>query len=84
MRTLFDKLGSLNPGLPPGPDDAHDDAALRKRYRSIFSSDLHLGTPGCQAAALLDFLRAHPSDYLYLVSDIVDGWKLRRKWYWPQ
>lgn len=84
MRTLFDKLGSLNPGLPQGGDDAHDDAALRKRYRSIFISDLHLGTPGCQAAALLDFLRAHPSDYLYLVGDIVDGWQLRRKWYWPQ
>ena len=55
-----------------------------KRYRTIFISDLHLGTPGCQARALLDFLRADPSDNLYLVGDIVDGWQLRRKWYWPQ
>jgi len=53
-------------------------------YRAIFISDLHLGTPGCQADALLDFLKEHTSDYLYLVGDIVDGWQLRRKWYWPQ
>jgi UDP-2,3-diacylglucosamine pyrophosphatase LpxH len=43
-----------------------------------------LGTPGCQALALLDFLRTHPCDTLYLVGDIVDGWQLRRRWYWPQ
>jgi UDP-2,3-diacylglucosamine pyrophosphatase LpxH len=53
-------------------------------YRSVFISDLHLGTPGCQANALLDFLKNHTSDYLYLVGDIVDGWQLRRRWYWPQ
>jgi UDP-2,3-diacylglucosamine pyrophosphatase LpxH len=53
-------------------------------YRAIFISDLHLGTPGCQANALLDFLKENTSDYLYLVGDIVDGWQLRRKWYWPQ
>ena len=52
-------------------------------YRAIFISDLHLGTPGCQAVALLEFLRLHSSDYLYLVGDIVDGWQLRRRWYWP-
>jgi UDP-2,3-diacylglucosamine pyrophosphatase LpxH len=53
-------------------------------YRAIFISDLHLGTPGCQAEALLDFLKEHESDYLYLVGDIIDGWQLRRRWYWPQ
>jgi UDP-2,3-diacylglucosamine pyrophosphatase LpxH len=53
-------------------------------YRAIFISDLHLGTPGCQADALLDFLKEHESDYLYLVGDIIDGWQLRRRWYWPQ
>jgi UDP-2,3-diacylglucosamine pyrophosphatase LpxH len=53
-------------------------------YRAIFISDLHLGTPGCQAEALLDFLKEHTSDYLYLVGDIIDGWQLRRRWYWPQ
>ena len=55
-----------------------------RHFRAIFISDLHLGTPGCQADALLDFLRSHPSDFLYLVGDIVDGWQLRRRWYWPQ
>lgn len=53
-------------------------------YRAVFISDIHLGTAGCQAEALLDFLRHHPSDTLYLVGDIVDGWQLRRKWFWPQ
>ena len=54
------------------------------RYRAVFISDVHLGTPGCQAPALLDFLKHHPSDVLYLVGDIIDGWQLRRRWYWPQ
>ena len=53
-------------------------------YRTIFISDLHLGTPGCQATALLDFLKEHSCDHLFLVGDIIDGWQLRRKWYWPQ
>jgi UDP-2,3-diacylglucosamine pyrophosphatase LpxH len=52
--------------------------------RAIFISDLHIGTPGFQAEALLDFLKHHPSDVLYLVGDIVDGWQLRRRWFWPQ
>lgn len=52
--------------------------------RTIFISDIHLGTPGCQAKALLEFLQAYPSEQLYLVGDIIDGWQLRRGWYWPQ
>ena len=83
MRTMFDALGSIGSTNPHEPHE-NDDESLRKRYRTIFISDLHLGTPGCQAAALLDFLKAHPSDNLYLVGDIIDGWQLRRKWYWPQ
>ncbi len=70
------------------PDDATQDELNEKsdspRYRAVFISDLHLGTPGCQASALLDFLRAHPSESLYLVGDIIDGWQLRRRWFWPQ
>ena len=53
-------------------------------FRTIFISDLHLGTPGCQAEALLEFLKIYTCDNLYLVGDIVDGWQLKRKWYWPQ
>jgi UDP-2,3-diacylglucosamine pyrophosphatase LpxH len=52
--------------------------------RTVWISDLHLGTPGCQAGALLDFLKDVRCDTLYLVGDIVDGWQLRRSWYWPQ
>ncbi len=55
-----------------------------QRFRAIFISDCHLGTPGCQAGALLEFLRHTESDYLYLVGDIIDGWQLRRRWYWHQ
>ena len=53
-------------------------------YRTVWISDLHLGTPGCQAHALLDFLKRVDCDTLYLVGDIIDGWQLRRSWYWPQ
>ncbi|KAA6122388.1 UDP-2,3-diacylglucosamine diphosphatase [Cupriavidus cauae] len=55
-----------------------------ERYRAIWLSDIHLGTPGCQADYLLDFLKHNESDTLYLVGDIIDGWQLRRGWYWPQ
>ncbi len=56
----------------------------RPQYRAIFISDVHLGTPGCQAQALVEFLKVHDSEVLYLVGDIIDGWQLRRRWYWPQ
>ena len=55
-----------------------------RRYRALFISDVHLGTRGCQAERLLDFLRHHDADTLYLVGDVVDGWALRSSWYWPQ
>jgi len=54
------------------------------RYRTLFISDVHLGTPGCQAAYLLDFLRHNDADTIYLVGDIIDGWRLKKSWYWPQ
>ena len=54
------------------------------RYRTLFISDLHLGTKGCQAELFLDFLRYHEADTIYLVGDIVDGWQLRSGWYWPE
>ncbi len=58
--------------------------ASPRKYRTIWISDLHLGTPGCKAHFLLDFLRNTQSETLYLVGDIVDGWALQRDWYWPQ
>jgi UDP-2,3-diacylglucosamine pyrophosphatase LpxH len=59
-------------------------APSRRPYRTLFISDVHLGTRGCQAERLIDFLRHHDADVIYLVGDIVDGWRLQRGWYWPQ
>jgi UDP-2,3-diacylglucosamine pyrophosphatase LpxH len=55
-----------------------------RRVRTLFLSDLHLGTKGCQADLLLEFLRHYDADTIYLVGDIIDGWRLKSGWYWPQ
>lgn len=62
--------------------DGGTDAALP--CRTVFISDIHLGTRGCQAELLLDFMRSIDCERLYLVGDIVDGWKMKTGWYWPQ
>jgi UDP-2,3-diacylglucosamine pyrophosphatase LpxH len=54
------------------------------RCRTVWISDVHLGTRECAADALLAFLDRHDCDYLYLVGDIVDFWQLGRTPYWPQ
>jgi UDP-2,3-diacylglucosamine pyrophosphatase LpxH len=74
-------FADLDHSKPPQHDE---EEGHRTHVRSIFISDIHLGTAGCQAHALLDFLRVMRCDHLYLVGDIVDGWQLRRKWFWPQ
>jgi UDP-2,3-diacylglucosamine pyrophosphatase LpxH len=56
----------------------------KRKLRTIWISDIHLGTRGCNAELLLGFLRAHECETLYLVGDIVDGWRLRKGWYWPE
>src|ERR1700712_491065 len=61
-----------------------DDNDAAQKYRTIWLSDIHLGSGGCQANYLLDFLRHNNSEYLYLVGDIIDGWQLRKGWFWPQ
>jgi UDP-2,3-diacylglucosamine pyrophosphatase LpxH len=55
-----------------------------RRVRALFISDVHLGSRACKAEQLLDFLRHHEAETIYLVGDIVDGWQLRSAWYWPQ
>lgn len=52
-------------------------------YRTVWISDTHLGTPGCNAELLLDFLKSVDCETLFLVGDIVDGWQLKKGWYWP-
>ena len=53
-------------------------------YRTLFLSDVHLGTRGCQAELLLDFLKHNDAGTVYLVGDMIDGWRLKSGWYWPQ
>jgi UDP-2,3-diacylglucosamine pyrophosphatase LpxH len=73
------------PTAPPNsPAEQPSQEPSTNRYRAIFLSDIHLGTAGCKAAHLLDFLRHNESDSLYLVGDIIDGWALRSRFYWPQ
>lgn len=66
----------LPPSLPA--------ASAKRRYRTVWISDVHLGTRGCNAAYLLDFLRSVHCERLYLVGDIIDLWVMRRGVYWPQ
>ena len=53
-------------------------------WRTLWISDIHLGTSGCKAEFLLDFLDHNEADTVYLVGDIIDGWQLRKHWYWPR
>ena len=55
----------------------------RKRYRTVWISDIHLGTRGCNAEMLIDFLDHVDCDVMYLVGDIIDGWALKKRFYWP-
>jgi UDP-2,3-diacylglucosamine pyrophosphatase LpxH len=78
---MLDRLVNAPAAAAAGGPDS--DKAGR-RFRTLFISDVHLGSRGCQAELLLDFLRHNDADTIYLVGDIVDGWQLRSSWYWPQ
>jgi len=54
------------------------------KYKSIFISDVHLGSRGCKAELLSDFLKENTCENLFLVGDIIDGWRLKRKFFWLQ
>jgi UDP-2,3-diacylglucosamine pyrophosphatase LpxH len=66
---------------PDGSPTPHHDTI---KVKTLFISDAHLGTKGCQADLLFDFLRSHDAETLFLVGDIVDGWRLKSGWYWPK
>ncbi|MBT2186879.1 UDP-2,3-diacylglucosamine diphosphatase [Sphingobium nicotianae] len=65
------------------PERSVKNGRSRLHYRTIWISDIHLGTKGCNAEMLIDFLDSVDSDILYLVGDIVDGWQLKKRLYWP-
>ncbi len=64
------------------PYAASMNAPAHRVYRTVFISDVHLGTRGCRADFLAGFLREIRCEHLYLVGDILDGWRLRKSWYW--
>ena len=65
-----------------GTDDIFR-AGEGKRWRTLFLSDVHLGSRVSRGERLIEFLRYHDADTLYLVGDIIDGWRLKSNWYWP-
>jgi UDP-2,3-diacylglucosamine pyrophosphatase LpxH len=67
-----------NPSVPEPDFDGK-----RRRFRTIWISDVHLGTRGCAAELLIDFLDSTDSETIYLVGDIIDGWRMKKKFYWP-
>jgi UDP-2,3-diacylglucosamine pyrophosphatase LpxH len=72
-------------GIPPWLEVPEPRSFRPKtRHRTVWISDIHLGTRGCNAEMLVDFLKSVQCDTLYLVGDIIDGWKLRKGWYWPE
>ena len=75
IEEFFDYVPA-EPSLPERQDE-------RRRHRTIWISDVHLGTRGCNARMLIDFLDSTDSDAMYLVGDIIDGWRLKKSWYWP-
>ena len=79
------EASALDPsGMAESQADDQDTSPDARRFRTLFLSDIHLGSRGCQADLLLDFMRFHDADTVYLVGDILDGWRLKKRWYWPQ
>ncbi len=80
---MIQPLNRQQPSTERRPESfGHDELSGPRPVRTIFISDLHLGCKHTKAAALLSFLKNQRPDYLYLVGDIVDGWKIRRGWHW--
>jgi UDP-2,3-diacylglucosamine pyrophosphatase LpxH len=81
---LSDLLGKNIASFPLGVQRLPEpEGNARRSYRTIWISDVHLGTKGCNAGLLIDFLDNVDSETLYLVGDIIDGWRLKKKFYWP-
>ena len=80
IRRLSDRFPDPN---PPEPHPPEPKGSTRRKFRTIWISDVHLGTKGCNAQLLIDFLDNTDSETLYLVGDIIDGWRLKKKFYWP-
>lgn len=86
LTDLRDSLLSASPGVatPTQHPDSPSTQPPRPttHHRTIFISDIHLGTRGCKAELLREFLAANECDTLYIVGDFLDGWQLKRRWHW--
>jgi len=65
-------------------DEADIEAREAVNVRALFVSDMHLGTRFCKADHILSFLRKYEAETLYLIGDVIDGWRLKKSWYWPE
>jgi len=70
--------------MPASLNAQNPDGASVRRLRTLFLSDIHLGTRHCQAELLIEFLASHEAETIYLIGDIIDGWRLERSRYWPK
>ncbi len=77
---IADNIASFPASAPRIPEP---EGNARRSYRTVWISDVHLGTKGCNAELLIDFLDNVDSETMYLVGDIIDGWRLKKKFYWP-
>src|SRR5687768_14846892 len=77
LGSLFPRIAQHKPVIPERP------CGQRRKFRTIWISDIHLGTKGCNAHLLIDFLDTTDSEVMYLVGDIIDGWRLKKRPYWP-
>ena len=84
LRRRRPTIADLLPAARRPHRDVHAPIHRIRHHRTIFVSDTHLGTRGCKAELLADFLSRNSCDTLYLVGDIIDGWRLKRRWYWPE
>ena len=73
---------SSSPPLPATPSGRAGGATAS--YRTVFLSDTHLGTRGCRSDFLAHFLGSFTCENMFLVGDIIDGWRLRTSWYWDE
>jgi UDP-2,3-diacylglucosamine pyrophosphatase LpxH len=97
MVVRHDKAGDEHPdcndfankNIPFDPGETLSSATASAQYeavtkiRTLFISDVHLGTSGCQPDQLIKFLNSYNADTVFLVGDIIDGWRLKSNWYWP-
>lgn len=79
-------MATIRPMIKNEPENLKDNKPRQpvQHHRSIWLSDVHLGTPGCKAEYLAEFLKYNTCDQLYLVGDIIDGWRIKSNFYWPQ